>query len=110
MPLLFNVNICHANCGYICVIDYGVGNINYILSSFTSNDSDFSHINWILIKIDMTNMCWLIEFESSTGQRLTALESAPDLLVQLFAEVECVSELCILQRVRARLEARAFTQ
>lgn len=29
--------------------------------------------------------------------------SAPDLLVNLFAECECIAELCILQRVRAIL-------
>lgn len=29
--------------------------------------------------------------------------SAPDLLVDLFAECECIAELCFLQRVRARL-------
>lgn len=29
--------------------------------------------------------------------------SAPDLLVHLFAECQCIAELCVLQRVRASL-------
>lgn len=35
--------------------------------------------------------------------------SAPDLLVHLFAECDCIAELCFLQRVRARLgEVRGY--